>query len=77
MEPISVEGHVDDQHRLLADVPGSIPPGPITVWIAPPVQEDDAGSAWTNGVAHEWREDLNDARQDIYTLGDGEPVDPS
>ena len=26
------------------------------------------------GVAEEWAGDLGDARQDIYTLADGEPV---
>jgi hypothetical protein len=77
MDSIRIQGEVDDQHRLSADVPGSIPPGPVTVWIAAGPQEDEAGHAWMNGVACDWAEDLADERQDIYTTADGEPVDPA
>ena len=76
MDSIRVHGHVDDQHRLLAEVPGSIPPGPVTVWIATSDQEDDAGQSWMTGIAHDWADDLSDVRQDIYTIADGETVDP-
>ena len=31
--------------------------------------------AWETGIAREWRQDLADSRQDIYSLDDGEPVD--
>jgi hypothetical protein len=58
-------------------VPGSIPPGPVTVWIAANTHEDDAGAAWMAGVSAQWADDLEDARQDIYTLADGEPIDPA
>jgi hypothetical protein len=34
METIPIHGHVVNQHRLSAVVPGSIPAGPVTVWIA-------------------------------------------
>lgn len=37
--------------------------------------EDDAGRAWEAGLAEAWTDDFGDARQDIYTLDDGEPVD--
>jgi hypothetical protein len=70
----TVRGHVDDDHVLTAKVPNSIPPGPVTVLVAPRSQEDDAGDAWMAGIAHEWADDLGDPRQDIYTLADGEPV---
>lgn len=30
---------------------------------------------WTAAVAREWADELADARQDIYTLADGDPVD--
>ena len=82
MDSISIQGHVDDEHRLSAIVPGSVPPGPVTVWIgaagpddnnAP--EEDDAGAAWMAGVSEQWREELSDAREDLYTLADGESVD--
>jgi hypothetical protein len=78
MDSVPIQGQVDEQHRLSAIVPGSVPPGPVTVWIAPTRQEeDDAGNAWSEGVARQWTDDLADPNQDIYSLDDGEPVDPS
>jgi hypothetical protein len=77
MDSIPIQGQIDDQHRLSAVVPGSIPPGPITVWIAPSIQEDDAGAQWMNGVAEQWADVLADPREDVYTLADGESVDPT
>jgi hypothetical protein len=77
MDSIEIEGYVDSQHRLSADVPSAIPPGPVTIWIAPAANEDDAGTAWVNGICREWTDDLSDSRQDIYTITDGEPVDPA
>jgi hypothetical protein len=75
MDAIRVDGFVDDNHQLSANVPGSVPPGPVVIWIATSSDEDDAGQAWFGGVSHEWAEDLSDPRQDIYTTADGEPVD--
>lgn len=74
METIKLSGHVDDNHHLTAEVPESVPAGPVTVLIVPSSQEGDAGDAWMAGVAREWVDDLNDDRQDIYTMADGEPV---
>ena len=37
--------------------------------------EEDA--AWMTGISDQWAEELRDPRQDIYTLADGEPVDPA
>jgi hypothetical protein len=76
MSSISVQGEIDDQHRLSAVVPASIPPGPVTVWLNT-AQEDEAGEHWSAGVSQQWCDDLSDTRQDIYTLADGEPVDPA
>jgi hypothetical protein len=75
MDTIRVDGFVDNNHQLSANVPGSVPPGPVTIWIASTSAEDDAGQAWSHGISHEWAEDLSDPRQDIYTIADGEPVD--
>jgi hypothetical protein len=74
MTAIQITGHVDEQHCLIAKVPESVPPGPITLLIVPHIDEDEAGRAWISGIAHEWAEDLADIRQDIYTLEDGEPI---
>ncbi len=74
MTAIRITGHVDEAHRLVADVPGSIPPGPVTVLIVPDLDEDEAGHAWMEGIAAQWADELADVRQDIYTLEDGEPL---
>lgn len=71
MNTVRITAHVDDQHRLSCSVPVSIPPGPVTVLIFPHAGEDEAGEAWTAGVAREWADELSDVRQDIYTLADG------
>jgi hypothetical protein len=71
---IRVPGEIDAQHRLFAEVPESVPPGPVMVLIVPVVGEDDAGVAWMNGVSHQWQDVLSDPREDIYTIEDGEPV---
>lgn len=76
MNPITIQGLVDEQHRLTAIVPDSIPPGPVTVSLATS-QEDDAGVNWAGGVSRQWTDELSDSRQDIYTLADGEAVDPA
>jgi hypothetical protein len=77
MESIQINGHVDDQHRLIADVPIVVPAGPVTVWIRPTQQEDDSGENWAQGVSAQWSDELSDDRQDIYTLDDGAPLDPA
>jgi hypothetical protein len=38
--------------------------------------EDESDEAWEFGIAREWAATLRDPREDIYTLADGEPVDP-
>jgi hypothetical protein len=77
MDSFPIQGHVDDQHRLSAVVPGSIPPGPVTVWLAAGSCDDDAGAAWMNGISLQWAQELSDSREDIYTLADGDAVDPA
>jgi hypothetical protein len=77
MNTVKVSGNVDANHQLVAQVPATVRPGPVTVLIVPVSHEDKAGDAWTAGIAREWAEELSDTGQDIYTLGDGEPVDES
>ncbi len=76
MDSIKIQGYVDREHRLSASVPGSIPPGPINVWIAPiNSEEDSVGDSWAADIAHEWADELSDIRQDIYTMADGDALD--
>jgi hypothetical protein len=74
MKAIELIGDIDEQHRLRAQVPPGLPVGPVRLIVLLP-DEDDAGIAWQQGVAKAWSEDLADARQDIYTLSDGQPLD--
>jgi len=74
MKPVELIGNVDDQHRLQANVPESIPPGEVRL-IVLPTEEDDSGRAWMAGISREWADQLADSREDIYTLEDGEPLD--
>jgi hypothetical protein len=77
MDSIQITGVVDNQHRLTADVPPTVQPGPITIWLAPAAQEDEADDTWSAGISHEWSGELSDVRQDIYSLSDGTAVDPA
>ena len=74
MNTAKVIGKVDENHQLSAQVPATIPPGPVTVLIVPVMHRDETGDAWTAGIAREWADELSDPAQDIYTLADGEPV---
>ncbi len=77
MSMVKLAGNVDENGRLSAIVPSTIPPGPVTVLIIPTAQDDEEASLWTAGVAQEWADDLADTHQDIYTEADGEPVGES
>jgi hypothetical protein len=82
MKPVEVIGHVDEMHHLSAEVPASVAPGKVKVlvlipddsdfeWPLPDVTEDE----WRQFVANGLRTELEDPREDIYSLEDGEPVD--
>jgi hypothetical protein len=71
---IELIGDIDEQHRLRASVPEELPAGPVRL-IVLLSDEDEAGTVWAHGLAREWAGELNDSRQDLYTLGDGQPVD--
>lgn len=73
MKAIELIGDIDKQHRLQAQVPTDVPSGPVRLIVLLP-DEDGAGTAWAEGVASEWTEEMQDSRQDIYSLEDGQPV---
>jgi hypothetical protein len=77
MEGIRVTGQVTADHQLVARVPSSVPPGEVTILVLPSAEEGITEGEWMAAVAREWEEELADARQDIYTLADGEPLDES
>lgn len=74
MRALEVTAEIDSQHRLKGAVPPELRPGRVRVIILFP-EEDDAGEAWERGIAQEWAAELGDAREDLYTLDDGEPED--
>jgi hypothetical protein len=73
MKAIELVGDIDEQHRLQARVPEELPAGPVRLIVLLP-EEDEGGIAWASGIAKEWADELRDARQDIYTLEDGQPL---
>jgi hypothetical protein len=75
MKAIELIGDIDDHHRLRASVPEGLPAGPVRLIVLLSEEEDEAGAVRANGVAREWSGELTDARQDLYTLEDGKPVD--
>ena len=73
MNAIELIGDIDDQHQLHAQVPKELPAGQVRL-IVLLSGEDEAGGVWTHGIAAEWSAQLQDPREDIYTLDDGRPV---
>jgi len=73
MKAVELVGNIDEQHRLRAQVPEGFPPGPVRLIVLLP-DEDDSGAAWAQGVNQEWQDELQDSRQDIYTLEDGQAM---
>lgn len=73
MNAIELIGDIDDDHRLHAEVPKEVPAGPVRLIVLLP-GEDEAGGMWARGIAADWSAELQDAREDIYTLNDGQPV---
>ena len=73
---IELTGAIDEEHRLQARVPPELPVGPVRLIVLLP-DEDEGGNAWSNATAAAWSDELEDERQDIYTLEDGSPIDAS
>ena len=73
MNAIELIGDIDDEHRLDAHVPKELPAGQVRVIVLLP-GEDEAGGVWAHGTSAEWSAELQDPREDIYTLDDGQPV---
>lgn len=73
MKAFEVMGRVDEARQLHAAVPGDVPAGQVRVIVLIP-EEDEAGAEWDRGVAREWSPELEDIREDIYTVSDGEPI---
>ena len=75
MRTITLKAVVDENRRLLADAPASVPPGPVQVTLNLPSADEDDAAEWSGAIASSWAADWSDPREDIYSLSDGEAVD--
>jgi hypothetical protein len=66
MKPVELIGYVDETHRLHAELPTSIPPGPIRIMLLPATEQDEERD-WLELINHSWTKDWSDPREDIYT----------
>ena len=73
MNAIELVGDIDDQHQLHAQVPKELSAGQVRP-IVLLSKEDETGGMWAHGIAAEWSAQVQDPREDIYTLDDGRPV---
>jgi hypothetical protein len=75
MNIFEIIGHVDEQHRLSAEVPQTVPVGPVKIIVKLPGDEtEDEPGSWARAVGQAWLAEWSDPREDIYTLEDGQPV---
>ena len=61
---------------VIVNVPTDVVvPATTTLYVDASLQViDEAGGMWAHGIATEWSTELQDPREDIYTLDDGQPV---
>jgi hypothetical protein len=76
MRAIGIVGEIGDDRQIRAEAPVDLPPGRVHLIVVRP-DEDEASAFWPWDVSQAWSGELGDARQDIYTLADGQPVDAS
>ena len=74
MRAMSIVGKIEDDHQIRAEAPRDLPPGLVQLIVGRP-DEDEVGAFWPWNVSRAWSDELGDARQDIYTPADGQPVD--
>src|SRR5438105_509438 len=75
IETLSLIGQVDEHHRLTAEVPAAVSPGPVKVLLILCTDEELSAAQWSSGVGRMWALDWDDPREAIYTLEEGEPPD--
>ncbi len=81
MRALEFIAEVDAQHRLHLELPDAATGSVRVLVLLPEPQEEspeaegEADAVWMQALAREWREELADPREDVYTLEDGEPID--
>ena len=76
MRAIPVVGEIGEDHKIRAEAPVDLLPGRIQLMVVRP-DEDEAGAFGPWDVSQAWSDDLGDARQDLYSPADGQPIDAS
>ena len=66
-------GEIDEDHQIRREAPRDLPPGRVQLIVLPP-HEDESRAVRPWGVSRAWSDELGDARQDVYTRADGQPV---
>lgn len=75
MNTVKLKGVIDEHHRLIAEVPPDVAPGPIEVIVLLPQAPEEHDRSWEQAITAAWAADWSDPREDIYTLDDGKPID--
>jgi hypothetical protein len=75
MGTIGIVGEIDVHHKIDAEAPPDLPPGRVHLIMVGP-DEDEAGVFWPWDLSQASSDELGDVRH-LYTLADGQPVDPS
>jgi hypothetical protein len=61
----------------LLDTPVPLKPGRVRVRLDPAEQSDEEEDVFRAMVEHSWRESLDDPAEDVYSMSDGWPIDPT
>ena len=77
MRAYELIGEIDEERQIHAKLPANVTPpyDDVRVIVLLPESQDEAETHWAKGVAREWAAELDDVREDIYNLQDGEPID--
>ena len=73
MKAIELSAIIDRDHQIRVDLPPDVPAGLARIIVLLP-ETDDAEKEWERGIAREWRQELADPREDVYSLTDGDPI---
>jgi len=75
IESVCVIGTVDERHRLSADLPASVPPGPAKTVVVLASDQELSAAQWSASVGRMWALDWDDPREPNYDVETAEPAD--
>ena len=75
MSALELFATIDERHQITVALAKNTAPGPVRVLILVPDDGAIAHAAgWHAGIGGEWTAELADARDEVYTLEDGELI---